>query len=149
MLQEGERAPRIEATNQDGESVEVSYDRPAVVYFYPEDGTPGCRTEAEQFELEGETYEELGVDVHGVSADDRASHRDFASELDLSFDLLVDPDHEIAEQFGVPVDGNRYDRVTFVVVDGSVHRVYAGVDPEGHAREVLVDLMDDGIVAFD
>lgn len=149
MLEEGEQAPRVEASNQYGERIEVDSDRPTVVFFYPKDGTPGCRTEAQQFELEAETYGELGIEVYGVSADGVSSHRNFASGLGLSFDLLADPEHEVAEQFDVPIDGGRYDRVTFVVVEGNVHRIYRKVDPDGHARQVLMDLMDDGIVEFD
>lgn len=146
MLSEGDDAPRIEATNQDGESVTVGYDAPTVVYFYPRDDTPGCTMEAKSFEKEYDEYEKAGVRVYGVSTDDEESHCDFAEENDLSFDLLADPDTEIADAFGVPVQGEMARRHTFVVVDGEISRVYENVSPDGHGRDLLLELVDDGVV---
>jgi len=147
-LSEGDEAPRVEATNADGETVELTYDQPTVVYFYPRDDTPGCTTEACSFEKEREAYEDAGVRVYGVSTDDAESHANFAQKNDLSFELLADPDGGVAEAFGVSVDNGYADRVTFVVVDGVVERVYESVSPDGHGRDVLLELVDDGVVAL-
>ena len=146
MLSEGDDAPRIEATNQDGDSVTVEYEEPTVVYFYPRDDTPGCTMEAKSFNKEYDEYENAGVRVYGVSTDDVESHRDFAEENDLSFDLLADPDAEVADAFGVPVQGNMAKRNTFVVVDGEVVSVYENVSPDGHGRDLLLELVEDGVV---
>jgi len=146
MLSEGDDAPRLEATNQDGEAVELTYEEPTVVYFYPRDDTPGCTMEAKSFEKEFDEYEAAGVRVYGVSTDDAESHLEFADENDLSFDLLADPDGEIADSFGVPVQGNMARRNTFVVVDGKVDRVYENVSPDGHGRDLLLELVEDGVV---
>jgi len=149
MLEKGDNAPSVSAPNQDGETVEPSFDGPTVLYFYPKDDTPGCTTEANQFQKEQETYEDAGVDVYGVSTDDVDSHRAFADKYDIEFDLLADPDGEIAEKFGVEVSGGTTGRTTFVLVGGEVHRVYSSVNPDGHAREVLMDLLDDGLVELE
>jgi peroxiredoxin Q/BCP len=146
MLSEGDDAPRIEATNQDGDSVTVKYEEPTVVYFYPRDDTPGCTMEAKSFNKEYDEYEAAGVRVYGVSTDDEESHCDFAEENDLSFDLLADPDAEIADAFGVPLQGNMAKRNTFVVVDGEVVSVYENVSPDGHGRDLLLELIEDGVV---
>ena len=146
MLSEGDDAPRIEATNQDGDSVTVKYEEPTVVYFYPRDDTPGCTMEAKSFNKEYDEYEAAGVRVYGVSTDDEESHCDFAEENDLSFDLLADPDAEIADDFGVPLQGNMAKRNTFVVVDGEVVSVYENVSPDGHGRDLLLELIEDGVV---
>ena len=146
MLSEGDDAPRLEATNQDGEAVELTYEEPTVVYFYPRDDTPGCTMEAKSFEKEFDEYENAGVRVYGVSTDDEESHSDFADENDLSFDLLADPDGEIADSFGVPVQGNMARRNTFVVVDGKIERVHENVSPDGHGRDLLLELVEDGVV---
>ncbi len=148
MLSEGDEAPRVEARNQNGETVALGYDAPTVVYFYPKDDTPGCTTEAKGFEREADEYEAAGVEVYGVSTDDVDSHCDFAEEQGLSFDLLADPDAEVAEAFGVSTDGGYADRVTFVVADGVVKRVYENVSPDGHGRDVLLDLIDNGVVSL-
>jgi len=146
MLSEGDDAPRVEATNQNGEKVTLEYDEPTVVYFYPRDDTPGCTVEANSFQKEYDEYEAAGVSVYGVSTDDVESHREFADEQGLSFDLLADPDGEVADAFGVPVQGDMARRHTFVVVDGKIARVYENVSPNGHGRDLLLELAEDGFV---
>jgi len=148
MLSEGDEPPRVEATNQEGETVALGYDTPTVVYFYPRDDTPGCTNEALSFEKERDEYEDAGVRVYGVSTDGVDSHCDFAEKHALSFDLLSDEDGEVAEAFGVSVDNGYADRVTFVVVDGVVDRAYENVSPDGHGRDVLLDLTQDGVVSL-
>jgi peroxiredoxin Q/BCP len=149
MLGPGDPAPDVAAPNQSGERVAPEFGDPTVLYFYPEDGSPGCTTEAAQFRREREVYRDAGVSVYGVSADPVDSHRAFADEQDLSFDLLADPDGAVAAAFGVDPEQGRYPRVTFVLADSEVRRVYEGVDPDGHARAVMFDLLDDGLVELD
>lgn len=149
VLQEGDPVEPFEATDQDGATVTVDVDDPAVIYFYPKDDTPGCTLEAEQFQRELESYRDADVAVYGVSTDGVESHASFAEDCGLDFPLLADPDGEVAELFDVDVSGGFAPRTTVVVFDGAVHRVYEGVDPDGHARAVLGDLLDDGVAALD
>lgn len=137
------------APDQHGEPVELPLDDPTVLFFYPRDGTPGCTTEACQFEAERETYAEAGVTAYGVSTDDVEAHAAFAADEGLSIPLLADPDGELALAFGVPVENGRAARTTFVLADGEVHRVYEDVRPDGHARRVLEDLLDEGLAELD
>lgn len=122
------------------------------MYFYPKDDTPGCSIEANQFQTELASYHDAGVAVYGVSLDDVDSHRAFADGEDLAFDLLADPDGDLAEVFDVElreIQGHTVtSRTTFVLADGEVKAVYEGVDPDGHAREVLSDLLDDGLATL-
>lgn len=148
VLQPGDPAPAVSAENQDGERVTVDTDGPTVLYFYPRDDTPGCTIEAKEFERERETYEAAGVTILGVSTDDVDSHAAFCSAYDLGFDLLADPDGELAEAFGVPISRNATARTTVVLHEGSIVATYEDVDPEGHARTVLGDLLDDGVVSL-
>lgn len=146
-LDPGDEAPDVSAPNQHGEETSPDREGPTVVYFYPEDGTPGCEIEADQFELEAESYEDAGVSVYGVSVDGVDSHRAFAEENRIQFDILADPDGDVVSAYDVEVDDRgRARRTTFVIVDGTVHLVYENVDPDGHARAVLQDLVDDGLV---
>jgi peroxiredoxin Q/BCP len=146
MIEPGDPAPDVSAPNQRGQTVSPSFEEVSVLYFYPEDGTPGCTTEAAQFVAERDVYEEAGVAVYGVSTDPVESHRAFADAQDVWFDLLADPDGEVAGAFGVELRQGRAPRTTFVLVDGEVRSVYEGVDPDGHARDVLLELLDDGVV---
>lgn len=147
-LETGKNVPPVDATNQNGQLVTLSFDRPTILYFYPRDDTPGCTVEAQQFDMELETYRDAGAEVYGISTDDVASHEAFAEKYDLAFDLLADPEGDIAETFGVDVSSGAAERVTFVLADGEVKAVYNGVKPDGHARSVLSDMLDQGVVSL-
>ncbi|NEU58552.1 peroxiredoxin [Halorussus sp. MSC15.2] len=148
-LETGDEAPTVEARNQRGETVELDFSEPTVLYFYPRDDTPGCTTEAEQFDRELESYHDAGVSVFGVSTDDVESHEEFAEKYEIRFDLLADPESDIADAFGVDTSSGAAARTTFVLADGEVKAVYDGVDPDGHARDVLGDMLDDELVALE
>jgi peroxiredoxin Q/BCP len=83
-----------------------------------------------------------------VSPDDEASHARFREKYSLPFTLLADPDHEVADEYGVWVEKSNYgrksmgiERSTFVVdSDGNVAKVLRRVKPEGHADKVLAAL---------
>jgi peroxiredoxin Q/BCP len=147
MLQASDDAPEVTATDHDGDQVTLSFTEPTVLYFYPRDDTPGCTVEAEGFDEELAAYRDAGVAVYGVSTDDAESHAAFRAKHGLDVDLLADPDGSVAAAFDVAVEGGTANRVTYVLDDGEVKRVYRGVDPDGHARDVLRDLVDEGIPA--
>ncbi|WP_262179552.1 peroxiredoxin [Haloarcula laminariae] len=145
-LEPGESVPDVIADNQHGDAVRPDFATPTVLYFYPKDDTPGCTTEAREFEAEAERYEEYGVSVYGVSTDGVESHREFAESEDLSFDLLADPDGNVAEAFGVELTDGHARRTTFVIAHNQVVGLYEGVRPEGHAEDVLRDLGETGLL---
>ena len=92
--------------------------------------------------------EERGATVLGVSPDTEASHVQFKEKYGLPFTLLADPEHEVAELYGVWVEKNAYGRKsmgikrsTFVIdADGNVAKAMPGVKPDGHADKVLAAL---------
>ena len=147
-LASGDDAPTVTALNQDGEDVTLAFAEPTVLYFYPRDDTPGCTIEATQFQRERETYQDAGVSVYGVSTDDVDSHQSFCASEGLEFELLADPDAEIADTFDVELRNGAAARTTFLLADGEVKAVYEAVDPDGHAREVLLDALEDGLVTL-
>lgn len=148
-LQPGDPAPEVEAQNQDGETVALDFQDPTVLYFYPRDDTAGCTVEANQFQRELDTYRDAGVAVYGVSVDGVDSHADFAADQGLEFDLLADPGGDVVEAFDVETRRGVAMRTTFVLADGEVRTVHEGVDPDGHAREVLSEMLDAGLAALD
>ena len=149
VLEPGDPAPEVRAQNQDGDTVEPDWTGVSVVYFYPKDDTRGCTIEANEFQAELDAYREAGVTVYGVSLDDVDSHAAFAGDQGLAFDLLADPEADVAGVFDVEMDRGVTARTTFVVVNGTVQAVYEGVDPNGHARDVLADLVETGVVTLD
>jgi len=145
MLDAGDPAPEVSATNQHGETVTPDFEGPTVVYFYPEDFTGGCTIQARDFQDHHTQFQEGGITVYGVSMDDAETHDEFAEEEGLLYDLLADPDGAVATAFGLDTSGGRTDRVTFVLADGEVKRVYDPelADPSGHAEEVLHDVRNE------
>jgi len=146
-LEPGTSVPDIVARNQWGERVRPDFATPTVLYFYPKDQTPGCTTEATQFEERYEQYREYDVSVYGISVDDVETHCEFAEAEDLSFDLLADPDGKVADAFGVDMVDGRSRRTTFVIAHNRVLGLYEGVRPDGHATDVLRALGEAGLLS--
>ena len=147
MIEEGKPAPDFELQSDTGDTVKLSDLRghPVVLYFYPKDDTPGCTTEACEFRDAYDVFRKRGVEVLGVSPDDVSSHVKFKTKYELPFTLLADPDHSVAERYGVwgerSFAGKSYmgiNRSTFIIDrDGNVARAMMGIKPAGHAARVL------------
>ena len=143
-LAPGDTAPGFSLPDQDGNAVssETLQGKPAVVYFYPADDTPGCTTEACQFNDNLQEFQQAGVPVVGVSPNDAASHVKFRNKYGLRFALLSDPTHETMAAYGAwgerPGRGEGVIRSTVLLApDGTVGQVWYGVKADGHAAEVL------------
>ncbi len=146
----GKPAPDFELESDAGERVRLSSLRgsPVVLYFYPKDDTPGCTLQASDIRDAWSDFEARGAVVLGVSPDSASSHERFRDKYELPFTLLADPDHEVAEQYGVwgekEYAGKTYmgiDRSTFVIdPDGNVASVMRQVKPADHAEDVLAVL---------
>lgn len=155
MVSEGEPAPAFELQSDSGETVKLSdlRGRRVVLYFYPKDDTPGCTTQACGMRDSFTDLEEAGAVVFGVSPDDVASHERFRQKYSLPFALLADPDHRVAEAYGVWGErsymGRKYmgiERTTFVIdEDGVVAKVLRRVKPASHADGVLAVLQNAGV----
>ena len=150
MVEEGKPAPDFTLRSDAGEDVSLANlrGRTVVLYFYPRDDTPGCTTQACGLrDVYGE-IQERGATVLGVSPDTEASHVKFRDKYGLPFPLLADPDHEVAERYGVWVEKTMYGRKrmgikrsTFVIDgEGNVVRAMLGVKPDDHADKVLAAL---------
>ena len=150
MVEEGKQAPNFSLTSDAGETVTLDSLRgkPVVLYFYSKDDTPGCTTQACGIRDAWGEFEQRGAVVLGVSPDSVASHLKFKEKHHLPFTLLADPDHDVAEEYGVWVEksmhGKRYmgvERSTFVIdAGGNVARVMRKVKPETHVDDVLAVL---------
>jgi peroxiredoxin Q/BCP len=143
----GQPAPEFEARGDDGNPVRLSdlRGKPVVLYFYPRDDTPGCTTEACAFRDDEKAYHAAGVVVLGASPDSVETHRRFKAKYNLPFVLLADPDHRLAEAYGVWGEKKRagkttmgIHRTTFLIgADGIIRQVFENVRPEGHSGEIL------------
>ncbi|HQU26035.1 MAG TPA: thioredoxin-dependent thiol peroxidase [Acidimicrobiales bacterium] len=149
-LEPGTRAPAFSLPNQDGATVsltELAGER-VVLYFYPADDTPGCTTEACQFNDLLARFRGLSVRVLGVSPDGPASHRAFRERYGLDFDLLSDEGRTVMGKYGAYGEKTLYGkkvlgviRSTFVIgPDGRIEHAFYGVRANGHAARVLAAL---------
>jgi thioredoxin-dependent peroxiredoxin len=135
--------------NQDGKTVTLDdfSGKWLVVYVYPKDDTPGCTIQGKSFTASKQEFDEAGIAVVGVSADDVASHKDFCNKFAFTIDLLADPNHELLEAAGVDQSeykGTMYwDRTSFVIdPKGTLRKIYLKVNPEGHERVLLKDIKE-------
>jgi thioredoxin-dependent peroxiredoxin len=111
-LKAGEAAPDFEAVNDAGETVKLSdlRGKRVVLYFYPKDNTSGCTQQACDFRDAYPEIEEQNAVVIGVSPDSAKSHQNFKTTHNLPFQLIVDSDHTLAEQFDVWREKSMYGR---------------------------------------
>lgn len=103
MLKKGDIFPQFNLENQNGEVIsnETIKGNKTVLYFYPRDNTPTCTTEACDFRDNLASFNELGVNVFGISGDSKKKHQNFIEKLGLNFDLLVDEDYQLSKATGV------------------------------------------------
>ena len=146
MINEGDKAPSLTVTANDGSSVNLaSPGQPLVLYFYPKDDTSGCTREAQDFTELAEDYAKAGVKVVGVSRDPMKSHEKFIGKYGLKVPLVSDQDGRISEAFGTWVEKSMYgrkymgmERATYLIgADGRVLKAWRKVKVPNHAAEVL------------
>ena len=147
MVDVGSPAPDFELQSDSGETVRLSSFRgkPVVLYFYPKDHTSGCTTQACGIRDAWSEFERAGAVVLGVSPDDVTSHASFRADYELPFTLLADPEHQVAEAYGVWAEKSRYGRTymgiartTFLIdKDGKVAQRWDNVKVDGHADQVM------------
>jgi peroxiredoxin Q/BCP len=149
----GEPAPDFHGMTTDGREVGLADFRGSklVLYFYPMDFTPGCTAQACSLRDHNAEIRAKGAQILGVSTQDAASHKRFASAHQLNFPLLADPDRTIARAYGAIGGGGLFglaqammglaDRVTFIIDEqGKIAAVIDSPRVMNHAEEVLARL---------
>ena len=142
QIQVGKPAPEIKTPEFSLASLKGQR---VVVFFFPKADTPGCTTESCEFRDAHKTFAKNDAVIVGISPDKTAAHTKFAAKYSLPFTLVADPDHVIAEAYGVwkekSMYGRKYmgiERTTFVIDEqGRIAKIFAKVKPAGHAAEVL------------
>jgi len=151
MIEPGKKAPAFELKDQNGVTHKLSQyaGRPVVLYFYPKDDTPGCTAESCDFQARLPKFDKTSnAVVLGMSILDEKSKAKFAKKHGLTFPLLADADHAVAEKYGVWQEKMRYGRKYMGIVrttylidrDGKVAKRWDKVSVDGHADEVLAAL---------
>jgi peroxiredoxin Q/BCP len=147
LIDPGKKAPSFSLQDQDHKKHTLSdyAGQSVVLYFYPKDDTPGCTTESCDFRDNLVKFNRSKAAVLGISILDEASKAKFAKKYDLTFPLLADADHAVAEKYGVWQQKINYGkpymgivRTTYLIgPDGKVLHRWDKVNVTGHADEVL------------
>jgi peroxiredoxin Q/BCP len=150
----GKPAPDFSLPSTSGQTVTLRQfkgKQTVVLYFYPNDETPGCTKEACGFRDMAAQFAAVGAVILGVSTDDMESHTRFHTKQRLPFELLSDPDAGICKGYGVWKLKNQYgkkflgiERTTFVIdKTGRIAQIYPKVKVDGHVAEVLAFLTEE------
>ena len=148
-IEPGQPAPAFALPDQHGNHHRLAdAGGPVVLFFYPEDDTPGCTREACGFQAAEAQLEEAGALVYGVSPQNVASKKSFADKHGLGFPLLADEGAEVCAAYGVWQEKSMYGRkypgvarTTYLIdADGVVQKRWDKVKVAGHVEEVLATL---------
>lgn len=143
----GDKAPAINALNQNGEKITLTQfkGKKVVLYFYPKDNTPGCTVQACNLKDNYAALLKKGYAVIGVSTDSETSHKKFIEKFSLPFPLIADIDKKVALDYGVwglkKFMGKEYDgmhRTTFVIDEkGIIENIITKVETKNHANQII------------
>ena len=146
LIDPGKKAPAFTLKDQHGKAHRLSdyAGKSVILYFYPKDDTPGCTQESCEFQESLARYKKGNAAVLGVSILDEKSKAKFATKHGITFPLLADADHEVAEKYGVWQEKSRYGRKYMGIVrttyligpDGKVEQRWDNVKVDGHAEAV-------------
>lgn len=145
------RAPQFTLTDHAGNQVSLSdfTGRSLIIFFYPKAMTPGCTTEACDFRDNHQRLLDAGYEIVGISPDEPERNEQFREKEGLTFPLLSDPAHRVAEAFGAwgikKNYGREYEgliRSTYVIgPTGEVDAEYRNVKASGHVSRLTKDLL--------
>lgn len=140
-------APDVILPNETGDIIDIKDFRPnmVVLFFYPRDNTSGCTREAKDFTENIELFNNLNINVFGISKDSITSHEKFIKKQSLSIPLLSDEAGSVCQDFGVWKEKSMYgkiymgiERSTFIIDgSGSVTHEWRKVKVANHVAEVL------------
>lgn len=103
-----------------------------ILYFYPRDNTPTCTTEACDFRDNIEMFNDLNVNIYGVSGDSKKKHQNFIEKHELNFDLLVDQDYQLSNEVGVYQLKKSFGKESMGIV-----RTTFVIDEQGIVKDVI------------
>ena len=81
-----------------------------LIFFFPKAGTTGCTAQACGFRDSFPKIQEHGATVIGISPDAPKALAKWRAKENLPYVLLSDPDHRVAEKFGVWGERSMYGR---------------------------------------
>ncbi|MBP7999737.1 MAG: thioredoxin-dependent thiol peroxidase [Chloroflexi bacterium] len=137
MLETGAVAPEFTLLNHKGEEVRLSdyRGRRVILFFYPRADTPGCTTQACGFRDNWLIIQEANATVLGISPDTVDVLAKWHNKMGFPYDLLADPDHKIADLYGVWGEKSMYGKTYMGIL-----RSHFVIDAEGHLADTQVKI---------
>jgi peroxiredoxin Q/BCP len=135
MLRLGDLAPDFAIPTADGPARSLSSYRGhrVILFFFPKANTTGCTRETRGFAERYDEFQQVGVEVIGVSVDSAETQADFARKCGSRFPMVGDPSKEIARAYGVLGLLGLAKRVTFFLDgEGRVQEIVEGMLPSPH-----------------
>ena len=146
-LTEGEKAPSFTGKDANGNKISLAdyKGKKLVLYFYPQDDTPTCTTQACNLRDNDALLRKEGFSIVGISPDAEKSHQKFAEKFSLRFPLIADTDHKIIDRYGVwgekQLYGRKYmglHRTTFLIDEkGIIRKIFLKPRSKQHAEEIV------------
>ena len=146
-LQIGDKAPEINAVDQNGNNITLEQykGKKVVLYFYPKDMTPGCTAQSCNLSDNYTALQKKGYDVIGVSCDSVKRHQKFIEKHNLPFNLISDEDQKVVNDYGVwqlkKFMGREYMgivRTTFLINEyGEIEDIIEKVNTKEHTTQII------------
>ena len=116
-----------------------------IFYFYPQDNTPGCTLEAQEFSSNLEKFRDLNIQVFWISRDDLNSHKVFQDSCSLKIALISDSDLKLHKYFWAWWEKNNYWKIvtwvirsTFLLDENfNILKEWKNIRAKWHALRVL------------
>jgi peroxiredoxin Q/BCP len=149
-LQPGDKAPPISLLDQHGKRHTLASHKGhrVLVFFYPKANTPGCTTQACGLR---DVADEIGdTAIIGISPDLPDQQATFDAKHSLGYPLLSDPDHRVAEAYGVWGEKKLYGRSYMGIIrsaflidpKGRIEAAWYKVSPKDTPKNLLKALAE-------
>ena len=149
-LSVGDRAPAFYLADQSDTKRRLSEYKGAKVmlFFYPKANTPGCTTQACGLrDIAGDIGDTV---ILGLSPDLPAKQEKFDQAHELGFPLLSDPDHAVAEKYGVWGEKKLYGKTYMGIIrsaflideKGKIEQAWKKISPKDTPKKLLAALND-------
>lgn len=146
-LRKGSKAPKFTLPDQDGNMVSLTdfQGKKLAIYFYPQDNTPTCTTQACNLRDNIALLKKKGIEVIGVSADSERKHQNFRKKFSLPFPLLADTEMQMIKAYGVWGEKTTFGRIymgirrtTFLINEaGKIDHIITKVNAADHSSQIL------------
>ncbi len=135
MFQSSEPAPDFELLSDENQPVKLSDYRGqrVILFFYPKANTSGCTIQARGLSDNFPLFQENDATVLGVSPDPVEALASWRAQENLPYNLLSDPEHTVAEAYGVWGEKQMYGKSYMGII-----RSHFVIDAEGNFEDVQV-----------